>query len=399
MGRNSLGFEVVREATFYAQRTETMDPQSITVMQREYSHDVVALVSYLDDNTPNRYAFGVPVNVAWGLLGQRVDTFQGYVHHTEPMTSVAGDQAHRSVVKVVCVGATNPMKEKRQRIWNQRTIPSVLSEIFSQYKLSYDIMTNDRVWDSLVQSGESDWQFVCSLAQRLGWTVCPTNTDVRVRPRWSNMAAVAYTTTIFRAAKPNEAPGGLHQIQTFHAVDGETTPDGGQKALRVAQGLDPWQGTAYTAVQDTVQPQLGWLSPTALLTEYNHDTARTYDEAVQRLYGDAENARFYIQAEMEAIGDASVRPGRLVALQGLGAKNDGLWYVEAADHEVSGGAYLLHLSLGRDARWDNGFRPARQRRRVIQPRTGAYGEVSATTPPTVLVSGTWRAAYGQPVKV
>lgn len=395
MPPNSVGFTVVREATFYAQRTETMTPTAITVLQQEYNHDLVSLVSHLDDNTPDRYSAGVPVSISWGLLGKRVGVFQGYVHHTEPMVTTAGTRPQRNLVKVVCVGSTYRMKEKRRRVWSQRTIPSVLLEIFNGYKLSSSIAKDGRVWDTLVQSDETDWQFVCGLAQRNGWSVVPDNTDVTVRPRRVDLRIARSTISSFGASAANEAVGGLHQIFTFQAVDGETTPDGGQKALRLAYGLDPWQGEIFTATQDNVTPQLGWSSPDPIFTEHSTDISRSYGEAASRLLGAAEGARLYIQAKAEVMGNANVRPGKLVNLQGLGAKNNGLWYVEAAEHEVNMGTYLLHLTLGRDARWDNGFRPSTKRRRVVRVRTGAYGEQVAETPPTVLVAGSWRAAYGQ----
>lgn len=400
MAPNSLGFEVVRSAVFYGQRTETMSPQTITVFQEEYAHDMVALVSYLDDNTPSRYGQGVPVSITWGLLNKRVETFQGYVHHTEPIVVGEGDRAHRNVVKIVCVGATYPMKEKRQRIWTGRTIPSVLGDVFDSYKLSSHISQSAKTWDALVQAGETDWMFACGLAQRLGWTLVPNNTDVMVRARSSDLKQARNTTISFRAPQGmREQAGGLNSILTFQAVDGETTPDGGQKAQRLAYGLDPWQGTPFVASQASVAPQLGWSSPDPIFKEYSTDTARTYAEAAARLAGDAEGARFYIQADAEVVGDASVRPGKLVCLLGLGSKNNGLWYVQRAEHEVSGGTYSLHLSLGRDARWDTGFRPNLQKRRVIQPRATAFGDTVAETPPTVLVGGAWRAAYGAQVAV
>jgi len=397
MPSRSIGYTVVREATFYGQRTETTSPTIITVVQQEYNHDILSLVSYLDDNTPNRYAIGTPVSVSWGLLGKRVEVFQGYVHHTEPIYTTAGSKAQRNLVKVVCVGATFLMKEKHRRVWSGRSITSVLCEIFNAYKLSANITPDTRVWETMVQSDETDWQFVCGLAQRNGWTVVPNNTDVTVAPRWVDLRAVRNSVSSFRATGADESIGGLGQVFTFQAVDGETTPDGGQKAARVAYGIDPAQGELFVAQQDVAPPQLGWISPTPFFTEYSTDVARSYGEAAIRLRGASEGARMYIQAKAEVMGDATVRPGKLVSLAGLGAKNDGLWYVQMAEHEVNQGTYLLHLTLGRDARWDNGFRPSTKRRRVLVTRTGAYGEPVGETPPTVLVAGMWRAAYAKPV--
>lgn len=393
MPSNSMGYPVVREAVFYGQRAEATSPAAITVFQQENNHDVVSLVSYLDDNTPNRYRAGVPVSVSWGALNRRVTTFQGYVHHTEPMVSPTGAKAYRNVVKIVCVGATYLMKNKHRRSWEQRTVPSVLAEIFDGYKMSLQTEQHNKIWDVLVQSGESDWEFVCGLAHRIGWAIYPDNTDVMAQNRRVDLRAAKNTTSVFIAAPPTSPTGGLNSILTFQAIDGETTPDGGQKANRISEGIDPWQGTYFTAAEGTSQPVLGWVSPDALFTEYSTDVARSYGEAATRLAGEAEDHRLYIQAKAEVVGDAYVRPGRAVSLGGLGAKSNGLWYVQAVEHEVDQGTYVMHLTLGRDARWDTGFRPNAQRRRVVQPRTDAYGTPLAVTPPTVLVAGVWRAAY------
>src|SRR5437660_6077160 len=174
---STLGFEVVRSATFYTGAQLTQSPTTINVIQQDFGHDIVTLISYRDDNTPNVYRTGVPVSVDWGLLNRRVETFYGYVHHVEPITVPAGKPEQRNVVKIVCIGVTYPMQETRRQIYLNRTIPSVLQEIFDNHKFSSRVSQSDTVWDSLVQADQSDWQFVCSLAQRLGWSVHARNTD------------------------------------------------------------------------------------------------------------------------------------------------------------------------------------------------------------------------------
>ena len=398
MPLKDFGYRIVRDASFMGStRPVTQSLTSMTLLQQEYGHDVVSMVSYRDDNAPNRYSTGTPLTISWGLTNYRVEVFTGYVHHSEPIMLPGGQPADRQMVKVVCVGASWLMKEQHRRIFNGRTIPSVIKEVLDGYRLSGQVTDDTRVWDSLAQAGESDWEFICALAKRLGWAVYPNNTDVAFRDRRVSPQTSRRTAKAFTAPGVGQPSGGMGQIITFQAIDGETTPDGGQKANRVLFGMDAMQGTSFVVTQDQPEPTLAWSSPDPVFLEFQNDTARDYAEASALVAGKTDVNRMYIQAKVEVQGEPAVRPGDVVCLLGMGAKNSGYWYVQSAEHELGVGSYTTHLTLGRDSRWDTGQRPDHRRRRIVRPRYAPYGEVFSEIPASNLINGTWRAAYSVPL--
>src|SRR5437660_11857752 len=108
---STLGFEVVRSATFYTGAQLTQSPTTINVIQQDFGHDIVTLISYRDDNTPNVYRTGVPVGGDWGLLNRGVETFYGYVHPGEPITVPAGKPGRRNGGKIGGMGVAYPTEE------------------------------------------------------------------------------------------------------------------------------------------------------------------------------------------------------------------------------------------------------------------------------------------------
>ena len=87
-----------------------------------------------------------------------------------------------------------------------------------------------------------------------------------------------------------------------------------------------------------------------------------------------------------------ILPLLAVAMGGLGQRSSGYWYVEGVEHEISE-SYRMFVDLGRDSDWGRYALPVYRARKAIRQRTDPYGTNLAETPRTLLVNGSWRAAY------
>jgi hypothetical protein len=364
---------------------------NLTVLQREFSHDVISIVLDNLDDDATVFQTGIPVEVRWGVESAEVSTINGYVHHTEPI-SVQGI-GRVTKLKLVCIGASFVMNQPARRVWQKRTASSIVRALADSQKFSGHIQEHKQVWESLTQDG-SDWNFLVSLAQRIGWTFYVDNTDVYFRQPLYNLPLQLETAPYFVSTGPQNPATGVNNVQTFHVVSGETTPDGGQKAVRYMAGVDPRSGDQYSmSVVPAFGDQLGSESTVPVFDNYESEPMVNYGEAAANLVGTALANRWHIQAKLEANGNARVRPGMLIALIGVGQRHSGYWYVQGIEHDLSVRGYTLHATLGRDSEFNRFGKPRTRARSVIPPRTTPYGTIIGETPPAIFVGNRWRAAY------
>lgn len=384
------------ECVFEGPRPFGIEGRDMTVTRREFAHELASVIMPYSKQSSRRFETGTPVSMRWGWQPNGMDKFFGYVHHTEPIQvpSRAVDDL-KSLVKVVCVGTTFYMKEKRMRAWQDRTVSSVAREILREYQLSAILQEHATVWPSLMCNGVSDWEFLRSLANRVGWTLVPYQSDIIFRERLAGQTHMRDTAPVFVAAMPGMTESTVISMNT---VDGELTKDGGSLVERQQYGMDARTLQPFYANDDAsglnAERVARWTTAPTFGT-FETTPADTYGSAVEELGNSAKRNRWFIQAKAEVRGDTRVRPGMLVVIDGgVGVRERGYWYVQAVAHEVKGDAFRSVLSLGRDSQWDSFDRPeGPRRRRVIRPRNDPFGVQKGEQPPTLLVNNIWRAAY------
>jgi hypothetical protein len=376
-----------KTVTFYGNRTLLVPAQRLTLIQREFCHEVCSVLIETETDAASRYDTKTPISIDWGLSG-KVSTFYGYVHHSQPI-AVAGQRAENKL-KLICVGATYPLDDEAQRVWRNVTVSQVAREILDDVKLSGHVADHPQGWSTLSQAGESSWNYLASLAQKVGWTMAPVNTDVHFHdPLWNIMrmkqTAAQYT---FGSKIPEQ------QILVFSPVSGETTPGFGAKANRTIYGIDPMSVKPFATTVGGINAYgLGDVYADPVVSSFSSASAAGVAEAGSILVGEAKKNRWYIQARAEVSGSTRLRPGVLVSIDGINPRHNGYWYVLAVEHEVTGDGMTDHLVLGRDSEWDQNFRPDPRGRRVLSPRLDPYGQQQVTVPPTLLVNKVWRAAF------
>lgn len=369
-----------------SRRPVVLNPHSLVVIQQACAHDVIAAVIKGGDDESRVYETGMPLSVQWGYQNGEVKTAYGYAHHTEPIMGKGG-LGQAQTLKFVAIGASYVLKQPAQNIWVGRTVSSVVQEIADGVLFSTQIGDHPQVWNNLSQDGKPSWDFLASLASKLGWLLYADNTDLHFHEYLPDFQGMRDNAVLFGAGRNPVGPG---SVITFHAIRGETVPGAGIKGGRRLGGVDPRSGDVFTLEDDgEVWPGgvMGAKTQAPLFLQYEDMAAGSLDEARSQIDGATQANRWYIQAKAEVTGTPRIRPGVLAAFDGLGKRHDGYWYVQAVEHEIIGGRYRMYLDLGRDSEWDQYLRPDPRARRSI---TGAQNVV----PDTILTNGVWRAAHG-----
>jgi phage protein D len=379
--------EASRLLRVYAQRPFDVQPKSLTVFRREFAHDVIAAVITGED-AKKGYQTGTPIKVEYGQRNGDNKMLCGYVHHTEPLSSTVKNP----VMKLVCIGASYVFKEPRQAAWSAQSVSDVVRELTDSVRFSGYIKSHDQFWPTLAQQGKPTWDFMVSLAHRVGWFLYADNTDLQFHPYLDDFVAA------LNAAQQFSPDDGRRKLITFHAISGDTTPEGGAKANRQLAGVDPRLGTLFSAQDDGSSLVLDRIAdvfrePRFRLYEMA-TVAGSYGEATALLSGATAANRWHAQAKAEVTGNSRLAPGMLVAFDGINRRHDGYWYVQAVEHSAAEKSeYTAHLTLGRDSDWDQLTRPDPHRRKVVRQRHDPFGVLTTEVPPVSLINNLWRAAF------
>lgn len=326
-----------------------------------------------------------PVHLQYGWYADDSADWYGYVASSRVVASET-DAKYGHAVQVPVVytltGASMPMQTRRNRVWRNTTASAAARQVAREYNLQARVDTTGYVWEQSTQAS-SDWQYLSDLADRSGYRLYCDNTNLWFVDRRTVMQAPDGTYPTFWQRK---SPGFSDSLREFSAVVGDTDPAGGLRARyetvafnRVSSILTE---SAYTQDRTTVQGQA--VTP-LLTTQYSTRPADSYAQSQRLLTAEAD--WLWVEARAVVNGDPRLKPGALVELRGagIGDANEGLWMVRSAVHKLTinsvypqKSSYTSTLVVGRD--------DSRSLSVGIQQRPQASA-------PTMLVSGTWRAAY------
>lgn len=335
------------------------------------------------------YLNGTPVSVFWGSVNAEkfAGAFYGYIDHIQPHHDNDNSTTGRADMDLVLVGATMVMQSGGQRSWNGRRMDSIASDVIGGHRLTAVVDTSPYVWSNIVQSGESDWQFLVAQAKKVGFSLVPTGTVVRfIDP--TRTLAVSTPSAYYSMS----SAGVAGSIDLFTPVLGN--PIDSDYADRQAVGVnDQGNVVKYSSTfAPNTKPAAGLdrlSKPRSLVV--NTPLSRSYGES-QALLDGMNKASWAVTATMSARGLGIMRPGLVIDVQGVGAEYTGSWYVLSCTHTVPlNGFYMVHMNLARDA-----VRQQQTAQRLFSLPSVVDTGTSQRVPQTIqLPNGQWAAAWGQ----
>lgn len=188
-------------------------------------------------------ASGDPVVFKW-TSGAEYRTFVGYVHSIRPITS--GDNK----TEIYCVSSTYLLKNTAQKIYKNVTADAVVKKVCKKYGIKAVTQRHGRVWDSIVQTGESDWQLLRRLAKITGFALTTDGTTVFFMSKDKLVNSSKKSAPYFYAENQENTNRGMSNLGTlmkFTPFISDEAPDiFGTVVKRVVNGIHQVNDTPLT---------------------------------------------------------------------------------------------------------------------------------------------------------
>lgn len=258
-------------------------------------------------------------------------------------------------MRMVCTGASQPMKTTHVRSWNNVTASYIARAVLDSYHLRAVVDTSDILYTHVSQSGETDFRFLARLAQQIGYKFFVVNTTgYFINPLRVLRAPDRFIPQFSRGNLSNQT----YSLRTFQPIVGESVANGGSVATQVGYAIDARtnaligakeQILQYSSFQDSVgqSPQI--------VQHRTERPASSPQELARQLAAEAALQRNWVSAKAVTQGDCRLRPSSLVALygDGLAPSSQGLWLVRDVVHTlrlntVKQWDYTNSATLGRD---------------------------------------------------
>ncbi|MFE5853215.1 hypothetical protein ACFQ61_08335 [Streptomyces sp. NPDC056500] len=330
------------------------------------------------------WAENTPVHLRYGWWRDDSADWYGYVASSRCLATET-DPRYGYAVQIPVVytlaGTTMLMQTRRNRTWRTTTASAVARQIGLEHRLQPRVDSSSGLFEQVAQTA-SDWQFLCDITDQVGYRLYADGTTLWVVARETVMpTADGSVPTVWH----RKAPGAINSLRDFSAVLGDTDPVGGLRARHEAVAQRRTSGVLARASYSQTRTTLHGAQINAVLDrQYGERPAVSYNHA-QRLLA-ADSHWLWVEARAVTNGDPRLKPGTLVNCRGdLGDMNTGLWMIRSATHKVSVNhlypqktEYTATLVLGRN-----------DSRELAVP----VRQPPVRMAPTVLVDGTWCAAY------
>jgi len=206
-----------------------------TLNQEFNSHDTLT-IKYAGkiEDTLNFISSGDPVTFEYSGAGFK-KTWVGYVHKVIPSTVA------ENTTTIICISPTYLLKTTRQKIYKKVTADQVVQKVCKQYGLKAVTQRHPRVFASIAQAGQSDWQLLRRLAKQTGFGLKVTGTTVYFMSKDKLSSASATKAPYFfkeKAAPTVRTITSMGTILEFTPQISDEAPDmAGATVDRVVSGL------------------------------------------------------------------------------------------------------------------------------------------------------------------
>ena len=325
--------------------------QRIEVEFSENMHDLMILeFAGLSPELMHLY-IETPILVTTYVDGSEPFEFYGYIVFMDPMSeSISGlvNNSPFQVTRAYCLGASYKMRYKKFKVWESRTLASIVKDIAMEHSLSAAVPSDPYVFPRMVQSEESDWAFLVRAANSIGYNVNVSNTHIHV---WDPYEAMSRNVSFSRLETIKGSGGDLSakpgQVIAFEARIGDVTPEGSRSSDTLF-GLDESNQIVSASNRDMLKSaNLGTPVPT-LFSNVMSGNANSFSMAKKKTEA-ALRKKFPITASAMLSASTSIKPGGIVYLDKYESQFDGFWYVNKVRHNISQAALVTHVDLAKDS--------------------------------------------------
>lgn len=335
------GFQFRRGNTFKVSYPDfpavTAPARSVTLYQEMGKHDILEIF-YPRFSTSLFKAIktGVPVQVTWSNDKVK-ETFYGYTTDVSYPTIQKIDRG----VKVMCVGASYPLKERKSKIWTNKTASEIVQDIAKQHKLKPFITPHPTRFNQVSLAGHSYWEKLNELAAKIGYAVQVYGTELHFHPIDEMINQFMSSVPVMYFQDPMMHPMSSYDAPTLDVFEPrigdhiESTEY--LRALNVVSGVDPLTAQPYsqTTSSNKVGKPLRKVTKDPLFNSVETQIVVASNAMAKSLAeGRSQLGRLSIPAKGLGQGDPRIAPWRTVEVRGTGDTSDGFWIVRKVEHFI-----------------------------------------------------------------
>jgi hypothetical protein len=340
--------------------------ETLTVRTQEYMHELIHFSLNSTIIPIQKYSTGARVSIDYND-SVSAKQFFGYIDHVVP-NSTGID----SSLEFICIGTSWILKEKRQRVFHDISVTDVVTILASEYGFSLEIISDPTIWPSLVQHGISTFEFISNLAKRIGYTFYVEETEIKFLPRVG----------IINSTNRNQGQILTNlNILDFNSKFGDATDEG---RSRVVQGINPRTNEViYKNHSGQFENILGATGGDPAFSHFEtgliiHDLGK----ADAHISGRSESNRLHIKAKVRSYANCAIRTGSFVYIDLGDELNDGMWFVESAEHMIDN-ENISRLCLGRDSKGSAGDVPLDNNKIIVFNKNSPTGRKRRVKVPTI----------------
>lgn len=308
----------------------------VTVSNLCGQHEEAVITTRVDKTKLDRYINKI-VSFTYGPRTKR-NTFYGYVVLVNPNRQYQKD----TVVDITCLGVTWPMQTGSPRWFSRISATDMAAQVVGAYPLGFTGDRSSYIWPSMAQAGQSDWEFINHLADRVGYSVYSYNGVVRFV---NALNILNSSVPVASWVKGDDVFDKSRVLLDFSATS---------ESLKMRQNISPsygffsnTSGVDSATLSDSLDtPQYRFVPDVAVSDQ---KMAETYKNAFAR------KTDFWRQKAVARVaGDATITPGTLVSIKisrssSVGNDYDGAWLIDGVEHSLTHNSFQTEVVLLRDA--------------------------------------------------
>ena len=287
-----------------------------------------------------------PVLCYWGF-GVDKHEFCGYIASVEPSFRNSDGVINGSpfqLVELVCMGASYRMRAKKTRLWENASIQSVATTLADEYKFSVSSVTESFAYPRIIQSEESDWEFLNKVAHMYGLSVSMHETHIHV---WNPMNALGRQISYHELKNIKARNGDTRTypatILSMQGVFGDSIDPLSSHTL-LATVLDN-QGKTYAS--NNFNETTGFGKPIDINITDSISINATSTTMADTIVTANSRGINTLTARLSLTGTAGVLPGGIVSISNFESNFEGFWYVKEVAHTVTRDEFFTQMTVSR----------------------------------------------------
>lgn len=326
---------------------------------------------------------GVPIEITW----KNDKVSKKFVGYTTDVSYVNTQELNRDV-KITCIGTSYPLKNRKSKIWINKTASEIAVDIAKMFHLKPMVTPHPTRFTQQSMAGHSYWEKLNELATKIGYGLQVVGAELHFHPidKMIDQFMTVIPTMSFKDPLQNpESSDIVPTLQYFEPTIGDHNENlDYSRSTNTVGGVDPLSGKPikHQTSANQVGKKLRSNTKDPLFSTVETQTVIASPAMAKAMSeGRAQLGRFSITSKGIGQGDPRIAPWNTLDVRGTGETTDGFWVVKRAEHVVhTDGRYLVEFICVSDGVGSNKPSATRPSTSGVVPVRNIANELTETAP-------------------